>query len=143
MKRVVQVVVLTLTVISLGIFAGGMAMAGYGKGPGNGSCLAANIAASDIVTISGVVESINIGTPGMVIDDGSESVTVYGIGPVWYWQSKEIARPTVGEDVTVEAYSVNFSDGTNKLIAKAITIGEQTIELRNAETGMPLWRMHR
>ncbi|MDQ7032758.1 MAG: hypothetical protein Q9M37_08630 [Desulfonauticus sp.] len=92
------------------------------------------------VTIEGVVESVPYpANQGLKIDTGEEVVTVYGIGPVWYWDKEEVAYPTVGEDVEVDGYEVNFSDGSTRIVATKITIGGQTIELRD-DDGRPLWR---
>jgi hypothetical protein len=95
------------------------------------------------ITITGKVSNAAYYGQGLEIDNGTEVVTVYGIGPVWYWNSLEIERPVIGDDVTIEGYEVTFSDGSVKNIAVTITIsGEtpQTIELRNTDTGAPLWR---
>ena len=96
-------------------------------------------------TIEGTV--IGIGSyNGLVIDvynDGQ--VTIYGIGPDWYWEKNKVDRPDIGDHVKVEAYEALFSDGT-RYIASSITrfgaSGEiiYTLYLRDTETGCPLWR---
>ena len=91
-----------------------------------------------LVTITGTV--IGIGSHnGLVLDTGTGQVTIYGIGPEWYWEKNEVDRPEIGESVTVNAYEVLFSDGA-RYIASSITIGSDTLNLRDSETGCPLWR---
>ena len=75
-------------------------------------------------------------------DTGNSHVTIYGIGPEWYWEDKGVDRPDIGDGVTVDVYAVLFSDGT-RYIASSITIGDDpidTLKLRDLETGCPLWR---
>jgi len=95
------------------------------------------------VTITGKVSVAAYQGDGLQVDNGTEVVTVYGMGPIWYWNSLGIERPAIGDDVTIEGYEVKFSDGSVKNIAAKVTInGEtpQSIELRNKETGAPLWQ---
>ncbi len=95
------------------------------------------------VTITGKVSVAAYQGDGLQVDNGTEVVTVYGMGPITYWNSLGIERPAVGDEVTIEAYEVKFSDGSVKNIAAKITINDETpqsIELRDKETGAPLWR---
>jgi len=92
------------------------------------------------VTIEGVVESVSYpANLGIQIDTGDEVVTVYGIGPIWYWNNLGVAYPTVGEEIRVEGYEVTFSDGTTRIVATKITVDGQEVSLRG-EDGRPLWR---
>ncbi len=122
------------------LLAAPMAFAGHGNGAMDGTGPIMNITDGTAVDISGIVTAIGIPGAGMSIDTGSEIVTVYGIGPQKYWDAAGIARPEVGEEVTVSGYEVTLSDGTTKIIAVSITIDGQTIELRDADTGAPMWR---
>ena len=127
----------------------GQAMAGHGGGSCNcranlnpNACpmMCVDICAGEPVTISGTVVDAGVSTAqGMRIDTGSEVVTVYGIGPIRYWNSLEIARPDVGDQVEIDANTVTFSDGTKKDIAITVTIGDVQVDLRDDDC-IPLWR---
>lgn len=117
------------------------AWAWRGNGQGPAPCMLYDTSNSEVVTVTGVVKRSGPGTGGMVVDDGTQVVTVYGIGPVWYWRSLGIARPGIGDKVTVEAYSVELSNGSYRLIAKAVTVGQGYIELRDGVSGRPAWWM--
>jgi hypothetical protein len=93
------------------------------------------------VTIEGTVVSFTKGL-GMVVDAGAGLKTVYGIGPVRYWDSQGMDRPDIGESVIIDARSVEFPVGV-KIIAVSITIEGQTIQLRDTDSGSPLWRSNR
>ena len=91
-----------------------------------------------LVTIAGTV--IGIGDHnGLIVDTGNGQVTIYGMGPERYWEKNKIDKPDIGESVTVSAYEVLFSDET-RYSASSITIGSDTLDLRDPETGCPLWR---
>lgn len=89
--------------------------------------------------ISGTVAEISTQGQGLKVDTGDAVVTVYGIGPVRYWRDAELARPTVGEEIAVNAVEVTFSDGSSKVIATDMTVSGDTIDLRD-DAGLPLWR---
>ena len=92
--------------------------------------------------ISGTVAEVCTEGQGLKIDTGDPAmVTVYGIGPVRYWTDQDVPRPTVGEDVSINAVEVTFSDGSTKIIATDMTFfsDETTIDLRD-DAGLPLWR---
>lgn len=88
------------------------------------------------VTVSGIVSEIG---RGLKIDTGSEIMTVYGIGPVRYWEEQEVDKPEVGDEVVIDGYEVTFSDGIARIIAMSATVNGVEIQLRDAETGLPLW----
>jgi hypothetical protein len=91
------------------------------------------------VTITGTVYEAPYAGQGLTVDTGVDLVTVYGIGPQWYWDQLGISRPDVGEEVEISAVQVTFSDGTQKIIALSITIGGDVVVLRD-DNGRPLWR---
>ncbi len=132
-RKISSITFVLLLVLSASVFAG------YGNGAMDGTGPMSAITNGEPVTISGVVASIGSGS-GMVLDTGDGMVTIYGIGPVWFWQNSGVARPQVGEDVVVDGYKVTFSDGTERIIASKITLSGTTVELRDQETGAPLWR---
>jgi hypothetical protein len=143
MKTVKKLTVAAL-VIGMSLTAN-QVMAGNGHGGSfqhNGTALntaATDICNSDIATIAGVVTEAGLYGQGMQIDTGSEVVTVYGVGPLRYWTSVDVDRPAVGDEVSVEAALTVFSDGTEKSIAISITIGDETIDLRDDDC-LPMWR---
>ena len=114
--------------------------AGRGMGPGDGTGLVTNIFDGIAVEITGTVAAIGLLGQGCQIDTGTEVVTVYGLGPIRFWNGLGMDRPTVGEAVTIEGYEITFSDGSTKIIAFSVTVGDETVVLRDAETGTPLWR---
>ncbi len=140
MKKMVRKLVMVMMIVSLGVFANGLVMAGKGGGM-MGSCrhfaMAGTLATADMVTITGIVQDYAM--PGIVIDTDKGEVTVYGLGPAWFWVSAGVDKPSVGEEVSVDAYEITFSNGTTRLIASSITVGDQTIQLRD-DDGTPVWR---
>ena len=90
-------------------------------------------------TVTGIVVNIGIPGEGVVIDTGTAVVTIYGIGSLDYWSANNIARPAIGEIITVTGYTVELSDTTLN-VAMSITVGGVTLQLREATTCVPLWR---
>jgi len=92
------------------------------------------------VEVAGAVAALPaIGDPGLKVDNGTEIITVYGIGSSMVWEVLGYEPLTVDEEVSIDAYELTFSDGSTKLIAATITVGDQTIMLRDDE-GRPVWR---
>jgi hypothetical protein len=134
MKRLSLMIVLLLVMVSLTAYAGN----GTQNHEKSKSHACSNVLSGATAAFSGKV--IGIGNhDGLVVDTGSGPVTVYGIGPEWYWEDQGIDRPVIGDEVTVEAYAVVFSDGT-RYIASSISFGGDSLLLRDAATGCPLWR---
>ncbi len=110
--------------------------------PARGGCLA--ILASAIcngtpVTISGQIVGVQPGQ-GYIIDAGGENVTVCGMGPIWYWKRIGVAKPRIGDNITIEGYEVNLPNGTSTFVAmKVITASGATVQLRDPQTCYPLW----
>lgn len=131
-----------ITALLFAILMGAVtAMPGWtARGPGDGTCSAVDIFDGVPVTIVGTVASIEYSGQGMEIDTGTEIVTVYGLGSIRFWDDMGIARPEVGEYLVIEGYEVTFSDGSTKIIAYSVTIGDETVILRDEETGAPVWR---
>jgi len=123
------------------VTSGGCAAAANGTCPvaGGGVC-AVNIFTGEAVTVTGTVATVLYNGDGMEIDNGTEVVTVYGFGPVRYWEQLGVDRPAVGDAVTVKAYNVTYSDSTVRTIAASVTVGDEEVALRDADTGAPLWR---
>jgi hypothetical protein len=75
---------------------------------------------------------------GVTISVDGEPEVIYGIGPASYWEEQDLARPAVGEEITVVGYTV-VCDIVSLNIATNILIGDDEVSLRD-EDGMPLWR---
>lgn len=92
---------------------------------------------------TGTVVSILPGS-GLELDllDGT-TINIFGIGPNWFWDAKEIEKPEVLENITVSGYIVDY-DPTTRYVATSITFVDEgtVIELRD-EDGYPLWRFGR
>ena len=71
------------------------------------------------------------------ITDGS--VQLYGIGPVYYWESLEVGYPVIGDTLIAKGFTVNYN-GVYENVVMSVTIDGTTIDLRDPETGKPLWR---
>lgn len=156
MKKILKSSVVIVMVLFL---SAGFACAGNGNGAGSGAlngtgsgaCNGAENGVSngtgpihDILSgepfdITGDVVSCLVGGQGLLIATETENVTVYGIGPFWYWDSAGVDRPVVGDTVRVIGYIVDYN-GVERYIAMTVWIGESEMQLRDAETGLPLWR---
>ncbi|MFQ3573561.1 MAG: hypothetical protein SNJ53_02890 [Thermodesulfovibrionales bacterium] len=136
-----------LLIVLVGVFVVGVGLA-QAAGFGNyGNCvgpncnpnnpMSVNICAGTPETITGVVKNINIPGNGMVINTPSGDVTVYGIGPYWYWDRNNVARPDIGETVTAVVSSLTTIKYN---VILSIQIGNESIQLRDTSTCQPLWR---
>jgi hypothetical protein len=90
-------------------------------------------------TYTGEVISVGYFGMGTVIATEDGEITLYGLGPLWFWDNQEISRPNVGDLIEASGYAVEYNDIQRNVVA-SITIGGETIELRDPETGAPLWR---
>ena len=136
MKKSISLIVMALV---FGLFCTTLTWAGNGKGMGmqDGSMLDQDLSAT--TTIAGTVVSSGVAGSGLEIDEGDGTITtVYGMGPLSYWESLEVAKPTVGETVAIDALEVTFSDGSTRLIAVSLTIDDTFITLRTDDG--PAWR---
>ncbi|MDL1969547.1 MAG: hypothetical protein LWW94_01000 [Candidatus Desulfofervidaceae bacterium] len=93
---------------------------------------------ASLSTISGTV--VGYALPGLIVKaDNGKQIVVYGIGPWWFWRSQGIPRPRRGENVTIEAYEITLKNGNTCFVAARIITDKATIQLRDNETGLPLW----
>ena len=128
----------------LGLAGNGKSGGGQWKGTGGGTGISI-VCTGTLVTITGTVLDVAYNGSGMVVSQGSEGedVTIYGIGPYWYWESLGMVPPDVGEKVTVLGMEVDFN-GTLRIVAMSITVNGKTAELReecvDGSGGQPLWR---
>ena len=135
-----------MIVLMVFFLSAGLGFAGNGKGSGNGSGNGTgpihDILAGEPFVYSGDVigctqgQGIEIATDTET-EDGN--VVIYGIGPVRYWDSLEVIRPDVGDTIEVSGYVVDYN-GEFRNIAMEITIDGTIVQLRDSETGVPLWR---
>jgi hypothetical protein len=112
---------------------------GNGNGYGNGTGPIHNILEGTPFTYSGTVVSIGPNGDGMVIATDQGNVEVQGLGPVRYWDSLELDKPDIGEAVVVYGYAVDFNGDVMNILTK-VEFNGVTVELRDSETGAPLWR---
>jgi ABC-type enterochelin transport system substrate-binding protein len=94
--------------------------------------------------VTGTVVTIATGEGLELVTEGGTTVIVYGLGSLRYWNSMGVDRPAVGDEVSVSGYTVVYDTEENivRNIATIITVGGVNLELRDAETGLPLWRQY-
>lgn len=139
MKSTLTLVITALTALSLLLMAPA-AFAGNRNGSGDGTGPISSIIDGIPVEVTGIVAGIGTSGNGIGIDTGVEIVTVYGMGPVSFWDAAGIAKPEIGEDITVKGYEIVLTDGTFKIIAGSVLLGGEELVLRDPESGAPLWR---
>lgn len=139
-KTMYAVFILAMAVV----LCSGSSYAGNGKGNGTGTCrqicstgISQNILAGTPFVYEGTVVSI-CSDMGVVIATEEGNVTVYGIGPVYYWNALDVDRPLVGDAITASGYMVNYS-GVERNIVMSITIDGIEVQLRDPVTAKPLW----
>ncbi len=148
MKRLLTGGILGVLVLflsaGLGLAGNGKSGGGQGTGTGGGTGISI-VCTGTLVEITGTVSVVAYNGSGMVVsqEDDKPDVTIYGIGPYWYWESLGMEPPDVGEDVTVLGMEVDFN-GTLRIVAMSITVDGETALLREAcvdgSGGQPLWR---
>lgn len=142
MKKIFFIIICVMMVLMM---TTGLSLARKGEGPGKAAGAVYDIFSGEKFTFTGVVTGMIPGH-GIEIDTGKEVVTVYGIGPKRYWNELEVERPEVGDDVSVDGYTVS-PFGEVRHIAVIITIAveydEIEVELRDLDTGVPLWYNNR
>lgn len=133
MKKVLALMI----VFSLAVFTAGTAVA---AGAGNGS--GPLCTPGDSVEFTGTVEDYLGDGGGIVllaeIEGVPTEIVLHGIGPARFWDDLGVARPAVGEEITVYGYIVNCG-GVERYILTSVLIEEDLVDLRD-ETGRPLWR---
>jgi hypothetical protein len=112
---------------------------GNGNGYGNGNAPIHNILEGTPFTYSGTVVSIGPSGNGMVISTDQGNVEVQGLGPQRYWDNLELDKPDFGEAVVAYGYAVDFNGDVMNILTK-VEFNGVTVELRDSETGAPLWR---
>jgi len=79
--------------------------------------------------------------PGMGLElaTATGNITVYGIGPLPYWEELGIERPVIGDTITVSGFTVSHDGAVLNILFTLAAAGE-IVQLRDQETGLPLWR---
>ena len=93
-----------------------------------------NAFAADTYTISGTVSEISTFPNMIAIDEGDTITEVYGIR-FGYLERQYNIVIQIGTEVTVEAFENVCYDGTVRLKATSITVGDATIDLASTGTG--------
>ncbi|MBA4373940.1 MAG: hypothetical protein C0402_13910 [Thermodesulfovibrio sp.] len=150
MKKIIMVLpVLFILAVSPAVFAAGPGTGtcpgdgiqfGQGYGPGEMTPqqqLLQNICSGNPETIIGQVTGAWVPGAGLTIQTDAGAQSVFGLGPLWYWDSANIDRPEIGEGVSVVASAVTVTD---KKVILSITIDGQTLQLRDPATCLPVWR---
>jgi hypothetical protein len=118
------------------------------KGNGVGDCsgpVAGSVQLHTIVSTfeyDGVISSAGISGDGVQIATADGTVTVYGLGPSYYWESlglNKLESLAVGASISVSGIVMDFN-GELRNMATTITIDGLTLDLRDPATGIPLWR---
>lgn len=101
------------------------------------------------ITIEGMVTGVSEDTCSVTVED---TYTVYGLGPVSYWDRMEVDRLGVGDRVIIDAYyCTDLEDGEEpRYVAISVSIWTEgddgtwsyntIIQLRDDEDLLPLWR---
>lgn len=124
----------TLFVLLLGT---GWTFAGNGNGLGDGDGPIHNILEGTPFDYTGEIVTLEAGG-GLLLATESGNVTVYGIGPKWYWEDQEVERPGVGDTIEATGFTVDYN-GIERNIAMSISGDDFEIQLRDSETGLPFW----
>ena len=132
-----------VTVLMVLVLSTGLGLAINGNGDGEGSGPIHDIFSGTLFIYTGTIigcvpgEGVKLSVDTTV--DPTGEVIVYGIGPSSYWEGEEVdvPRPAVGDEITVEGYTVVY-DSVSLNIATKISIGDDEVLLRD-EDG-PIWR---
>ena len=136
MKKSIFMIALVMV---FGLFCSTSLWAGNGKGVGMGDGSMHTVDLTNTIEISGIVSDAGVSGSGLTVDEGAGVfTTVYGMGSVRFWDSLDVAKPAIGETVSIDAVEVIFSDGSTRLIAVSLTVNDTFVTLRT-ENG-PAWR---
>ncbi len=120
----------------------GICLAGYGAGGlmnNQHSGFSYDVCSGTPFTVTGIVASMIPGEGMEIATSDGTNIVVYGVGPYRYWESMGVEKPAVGEEITVDGYRVDLN-GIVRNVAMSITVAGQTIQLRDSDTCLPLWR---
>lgn len=130
--------VIMVLVFAMVLFGAAMSLAGHGKGAGDGTGPIHDILSGVPFTFEGEVIGCTQGG-GLTLETADGEVLLYGIGPVYFWEKLGVGYPAIGDVLTAIGYTVNYN-GIDRNVVMSIIIDGTTVELRDQETGKPLWR---
>lgn len=113
---------------------------GHGAGDGTGPLLLNTVVST--FTYDGVITSAGVRGNGIEISTTDGLVTVYGMGPSYYWGSLGLDKRetlAIGASLSVTGIVVELN-GELRNLATTITVDGLTLDLRDPETTKPLWR---
>lgn len=128
------------TFLLLCLNASAFAMKGRGAGDGTGPSLLCTVVST--FTYEGEITSAGLSGDGIEIATVDGMVTIYGLGPSYYWENlglNKLESLAVGALISVTGIVVDY-DGVLKNLATTITVDGITLDLRDPETAIPLWR---
>ena len=107
------------------------------------SFVAVQSTSSEIISwpdpITGVVIECEPGISGLQVEEADgDIISIWGMGSTSYWEELGVAFPQVGDTITVGVYEVLCVDGSTKLVADYVLVGNFEIDLRD-DDGLPLW----
>jgi hypothetical protein len=115
---------------------------GYGNGPGNGSQAGdpSYILNGEPFVFSGAVSAVGyLNGGGLTLATSNGTVAVYGIGPLWYWEREGFDWPQVGDSMGVAGFTVELDGVSTNILMSATTVNGKALQLRDPDTGWPLW----
>jgi hypothetical protein len=77
---------------------------------------------------------------GMVIATTSGNITISGLGPNYYWQNLNVVKPVVGDTIKANGFMVDYNGNQVNILMSIVLQDGTTVQLRDTETGAPLWR---
>jgi hypothetical protein len=109
-------------------------------GPRSRACCLQDIRSGAPFTLSGVVRGY-LHRGGVLAQDAHGTIRAARcLGPPQYWRDLGFERPAVGEPVTVVGYEIQCEpDSAVTNAASRVIVGGRTLELRDPESGFPLW----
>jgi len=110
---------------------------GYGQGQTSPLTTLQNICSGSPETITGAVTGDWMPGAGLTVLTEGGAQTVFGLGPIWYWEANSMDRPEIGESVSAVVSGVTVAEVK---VILAITIDGQTLQLRDPLTCLPVWR---
>ncbi|MCP4219853.1 MAG: hypothetical protein GY765_34795 [bacterium] len=93
--------------------------------------------------IDSYVRAHGIHGNGLVIATASGNVSVSGMGPNYFWEKNGVTKPVVGDTITTTGYAVETNGNTVNVTMSVVLESGVTLQLRDTETGTPLWRNRR
>lgn len=112
----------------------------------------------DMVSLSQwmVMDPVTVTSSDSVVEEIPEEITVYGLGPICFWDKMGAVRPEIGLELTMNAIEVTYGNGDVKYVVLSVVTpayiivdglvveGEygDTLEVRSVAEdtyGVPLW----